>query len=259
MADRLHGPPSTLAKCHCRSSFATTSRAGGSWEGMAILGSNVAPSTSSDSPSHMRMKPLHRHPTITSALLAETLPAPGQQSVVGTSSEATNRLEQNHLGSAPVQSDAVRGENLAQTLSALKTDLSFQEHSTVATLSLLEVAEPPSSSQPTLVVTTGTSTEPVYSSVSSIRVHLYHASEQLAGMVQGQESPVSDIEGDLITHLASNAPSSPTGAIPGLQGSVGSQISSPLPTDPAEGPPTTTMWSVSMFASHLRTSTTITD
>ncbi|KAH3182658.1 hypothetical protein KXV92_007256, partial [Aspergillus fumigatus] len=77
-SDRLHG----LAKCHCRSSFATTSRAGGSWEGMAILGSNVAPSTSSDSPSHMRMKPLHRHPTITSALLAETLPAPGQQSVV---------------------------------------------------------------------------------------------------------------------------------------------------------------------------------
>ncbi|KAH2715939.1 hypothetical protein KXW29_003941 [Aspergillus fumigatus] len=282
-SDRLHGPPSTLAKCHCRSIFATTSRAGDkpqsilqsptapacglssidlsrtcSREGMAILGSNVAPS-SSDSPSHMRMKPLHQHPTITSALLAETLPAPGQQNVVGTSSEATNRLEQNHLGSAPVQSDAVREENHAQTLSALRTELSFQEHSTIATLSLLEVAEPSSSSQPTLVVMTGTSTEPVYSSVSSIRVHLYHASEQLAGMVQGQESPVSDIEGVLITHLASNAPSSPTGAIPGLQGSVGSQISSPLPTDPVEGPPTTRMWSVSMSTSHLRTSTTITD
>jgi hypothetical protein len=126
-------------------------------------------------------------------------------------------------------------------------------------LILLEVAEPSPSSQPTLLAMTGTSTEPVYSSVSSIRVHLYHASEQLAGMVQGQESPVSGIEGDSITHLASNAPSSLTGAIPGLQGSVGSQISSSLPTDPVEGPPTTTMWSVSMSASHLRTSTTITD
>ncbi|KAH1599242.1 hypothetical protein KXX21_008779, partial [Aspergillus fumigatus] len=271
-------------KCHCRSIFATTSRAGdkpqsilqsptapdcglssidlsrtGSREGMAISGSNVAPSTSSDSHSHMRMKPLHQHPTITSTLLAETLPAPGQQNIAGTSSEATNRLEQNHLGSAPVQSDAVRGENLAQTLSALGTDLSFQEHSTIATLSPLEVAEPSPSSQPTLVVMTGTSAEPVYSLVSSIRVHLYHASEQFAEMVQGQESPVSGIKGDSITHLASNAPSSPTGAIPGLQDSVGFQISSPLLTDPVEGSPTTTMWSVSMSASHLGTSTTITD
>jgi hypothetical protein len=146
--DRMHGPQSALAKCYCHSIFATKSHAGaprplsilpnptpacghptidlgctGSPKDLANSDLDVRPATSSQFPTDMRLEPLGPHPTIPSPLVAEAFPTSGQNAA-NYSSEATNSLGQEILGSGPVQQDALHGESSSERFGARRTDSS---------------------------------------------------------------------------------------------------------------------------------------